>query len=51
MQNCCQVRSLWGMAVPVDLVVCTVSEMQKWSKASCNVIHTAVQKGRLLYVA
>lgn len=44
-------RSLWGLRVPVDLVVCTVSEMEKWSHVSCNLIHTAVEKGRLLYVA
>ena len=44
-------KSLWGLRVPVDLVVCTASEMQKWSRVSCNVIHTAVEKGRLLYAS
>ncbi|NQT50713.1 nucleotidyltransferase domain-containing protein [bacterium] len=41
--------SLWGMAVPVDLVVCTDSEMRKWAPVPCNLIHTVVQRGRLVY--
>ena len=44
-------RSLWGMCVPVDVIVCTASELAKWSQVPCNVIHTAVQKGRLLYAS
>jgi predicted nucleotidyltransferase len=41
-------KSLWGMGVPVDIVVCTESELAKWSQVRCNIIHTAVEKGRLL---
>jgi predicted nucleotidyltransferase len=44
-------RSLWGMGVPVDLVVCTTSEMDEWADVPCNLIHSAVQSGRLLYVS
>lgn len=44
-------RSLWGLRVAVDLVVCTESELEKWAHASCNLIHTAVENGRLLYGA
>ncbi len=44
-------KSLWGMAVPVDLIVCTDSEVEKWSRVHCNLIHTAVEKGRLLYAS
>ena len=44
-------KSLWGMGVPVDLVVCTTSEMDKWSGIGCNLIHTVAQKGRQLYAA
>jgi len=44
-------RSLWGMGVPVDLVVCTDSDLAKWSAVRCNVIHTAVEKGRLLFAS
>jgi len=44
-------KSLWGLRVPVDLIVCTASELHKWSQAHCNVIHTAVEKGRLLYAS
>ena len=39
-------RSLWGMAVPVDLIVVTRSEAERWAGVSCNLIHTAVAEGR-----
>ena len=44
-------RSLWGMCVPVDVMVCTSSEMAKWAKARCNLVHTAVAAGRRLYAS
>ena len=44
-------RSLWGTRVPVDIVVCTASEKEKWSRVACNLIHTVSQKGRRLYAA
>ncbi|MBM4032413.1 MAG: nucleotidyltransferase domain-containing protein [Planctomycetes bacterium] len=44
-------KSLWGMCIPVDIVVCTDSELAKWSQVRCNVIHTAVEKGRLLFAS
>lgn len=42
-------RSLWGLKVPVDLIVCTESEMAKWSVVPCNLLHTVAQKGRWVY--
>jgi len=42
-------QSLRGLRVPVDLVVCTESEMETWSKVNCNLIHTVVEKGQLVY--
>ena len=47
----CGRQSLWGMRIPVDLIVCTISEVQKWSQVNCNLIHTAVQKGQIIYEA
>jgi len=44
-------RALWGMAVPVDLVVCTTAEMQRWSPVACNLLHTVAQEGRQVYAA
>ena len=44
-------RSLWGLCVPVDLIVCTASEMEKWSKVECNLLHTVAQEGRAVYAA
>ncbi len=43
--------SLAGVGVPVDLVVCTSADFQKWSHVSCNLIHTAVTTGRRIYAA
>jgi len=42
-------RSLSEMLIPVDLLVFTTAEVQKWSTVPCNIIHTVVQKGRLIY--
>jgi predicted nucleotidyltransferase len=42
-------RSLWGMCVPTDLVVCTTEEMEKWSHVSCNLLHTVAEKGQRIY--
>jgi hypothetical protein len=44
-------RSLWGLCVPTDLIVCTESEMNKWSQVSCNLLHTVAQEGRPVYAA
>jgi predicted nucleotidyltransferase len=44
-------RSLWGLRVPVDLVVCTEEEMKKWSPVPCNLLHTVARKGRAIYAA
>ena len=44
-------RSLWGMAIPVDLIVCTNAEMQKWANVSCNLLHTVREKGKRVYDA
>jgi predicted nucleotidyltransferase len=47
----CGRRSLWGMQIPFDLIVCSTSEIEKWSPVRCNLIHTVVQKGQLIYEA
>jgi len=44
-------RSLWGMCVPVDVIVCTASEMAYWSRVGCNLLHTVSRNGRLAYGA
>jgi len=44
-------KSLWGLAVPVDLVVCTQDDMDKWAPVGCNLLHTVAKKGRLVYGA
>ena len=42
-------RSLWGLKLPVDLLVCTESEMAQWSQVGCNLLHTVAQEGRVVY--
>jgi predicted nucleotidyltransferase len=42
-------RSLWGMCVPTDIIVCTAADMQKWSQVSCNLLRTVARKGRVVY--
>lgn len=44
-------RSLWGIGVPVDLIVCTVSEMNRWSGVCCNLFRTVAQEGKVIYAA
>ena len=43
--------SLWGLCVPVDLIVCTLADMDKWSRVPCNLLHTVSEKGQLVYGA
>ena len=44
-------RSLTGMGFPVDILVFTLSEVNKWANVRCNLVHTVIQKGRLIYAA
>jgi len=44
-------RSLWGLGVPVDLVVCTASDMSRWSGVKCSLLHAVAEKGREVYAA
>ena len=41
---------LRGLKLPVDLIVCTAAEKEKWAAVPCNLIHTATQ-GRRVYAA
>ena len=41
--------SLRGLMFPVDLIVCTQSQIQKWSDVKCTLIYTVIRKGRLIY--
>jgi predicted nucleotidyltransferase len=42
-------NSLWGVKLPIDLIICKQSELEKWSGVICNPIRTATQNGRLIY--
>ena len=41
--------SLRGLMFPLDLIVCTHSQIQKWSDVKCTLIYTVIRKGRLIY--
>ena len=44
-------KSLRGLCIPVDVIVHTVADMEKWSHVPCNLLHTVAEKGRLVYAA
>ncbi len=37
------------LIIPMDLVVCTHSEIEKWENVKCTLIYTVMRKGKLLY--
>ena len=41
--------SLWGLKIPVDLIVCTHPQLNKWRDVKCHLFYTVVRKGRVLY--
>ena len=41
--------SLWGLKAPVDLIVCTKSQLKKWREVKNNVINEAFYEGRCIY--
>lgn len=40
---------LRGLMFPVDIIVCTQSELKKWADVKCTLIYTVTRKGRLIY--
>jgi predicted nucleotidyltransferase len=41
--------NLRDFTIPMDLIVCTHSEIEKWQNVKCTLIYTVVRKGKLLY--
>ncbi len=37
------------LIIPMDLVVCNHSEIEKWKNVKCTLIYTVMRKGKLLY--
>ncbi len=42
-------RALSVLRVPVDLVMCNISEVEKWSQGKNHVIARAMSEGRVIY--
>jgi uncharacterized protein len=42
-------RALAVLRVPVDLVMCNIDEVEKWSQGKNHVIARAVSEGRVIY--
>ena len=40
---------LRDLIIPMDLIVCTHSEIEKWQNVKCTLIYTVMRKGKLLY--
>ena len=41
--------NLRDIIIPMDLIVCTHSEIEKWQNVKCTLIYTVIRKGKLLY--
>ena len=41
--------NLRDLVIPMDLIVCTHSEIEKWQNVKCTLIYTVMRKGKLLY--
>ena len=41
--------NLRDLIIPMDLIVCTHSEIKKWENVKCTLIYTVMRKGKLLY--
>jgi len=41
--------NLRDLMIPMDLIVCTHSEIEKWQNVKCTLIYTVMRKGKLLY--
>jgi predicted nucleotidyltransferase len=37
------------LIIPMDLIVCNRSEIEKWKNVKCTLIYTVMRKGKLLY--
>jgi len=41
--------SLWGLEIPVDLIVCTESQFKRYGNVKNTVMNEALCEGRLVY--
>jgi len=41
--------NLRDLMIPMDLVVCRHSEINKWQNVKCSLIYTVMRKGKLIY--
>jgi len=41
--------SLWGLEIPVDLIVCTESQFKRYGNVKNTVMNEALYQGRLVY--
>jgi len=42
-------RALRGLGVPIDLLIFSIDEMEKWKDTRNHIIATALREGRVLY--
>ena len=44
-------QALWGIGIPIDLVIAHHSQKNKWSKVKFSLYYEATNKGDLIYAA
>lgn len=42
-------RALWGVPVPIDILIFTPEEIEKWKDSTNHVIARSMREGRVLY--
>ena len=42
-------ESLRDYIIPMDLIVCTHSQIEKWQDVKCTLIYTVMRTGKLLH--
>jgi hypothetical protein len=42
-------RAMWGVGAPVDIIIVTPEEVEKYRDVSCLVIYPALREGKVVY--
>ena len=42
-------RSLWGLQIPLDLIVCTESQFNRYGQVKNTIMNEALCEGRIVY--
>ena len=49
-QEFCRIqKALWGIEIPIDVLVCTLDDVDKWRSSRYHIIGEIARQGRVLY--